>query len=191
MTREKKNFRVTTKMPPLPEIEDSPLSLFDPESNDLNLFNLVDEENIRLSGSKLFYYKYVGVDEFDSVYMESREKPILRDPIKVTGHYTPTPIEENLEEFGIQIENDQIFIFNLSYIERALGRRPISGDIVKPAFQNQKYEIFEVQEDSFEVYGVYHLNCFSRLLRDSDITLDTTLLDTSDDDLNGYSRNNI
>ena len=55
----RKNFRVTTKMPPLPEIFESDMSMFDPTSEDLNMMNLVDEENIRLSGSKLEYYKLV------------------------------------------------------------------------------------------------------------------------------------
>lgn len=187
----KKNFKVTTKLPPLPEIEDSELSLFDQDNNDINLFNLVDEEIIRLSGSKLFYYKYMGGQDFDPVYMEARDKPISKTPITVFGHYDPTPLEEDLGEFGIELTNDQIFIFNLSYIERVLKRRPISGDIVKPAFQDQKYKIFEVQEDSFESYGVYHLNCSAKLLRDSENVQDTPLTDVSDDDLTGYGPINV
>jgi len=186
----KKNYEVTTKLPKLPPIPESELNLFDPLSEDLNLLNLVDEELIRLSGSKLYYYKYYRGEDFDSVYMEAKNKLIAKDPIVVYGHYDPSPLEENLGQFGIEISNDQIFVFNLTYIEQAINRRPHSGDIIKPAFQEQKYEIFEVQEDEFQAYGVYHLNCYARLLRDSADVQDSTLLDTTDDKLGGYGRGN-
>ena len=53
------------------------------------------------------------------------------------------------------------------------------GDVLKPKFQNQKYEIIEVQEDSFEIYGVYHLVCSAKLLRDSSDVQDTPLTQVS------------
>ena len=62
---------------------------------------------------------------------------------------------------------DQVFVFNKSYTENLLGR-PISiGDILQPEFQEMKFEVFEVQEDSFEAYGVYHLMVHAKLLRDT------------------------
>ena len=174
----KNNFRVNITLPELPESNDSELNLFDPGNPDINLFNLVDEEQIRLSGSKIEYFKYYQTDDYDDVYMESRKKPIAKDPIVIYGHYEPKALTENLTQFGIEVQNDQLFIFNRSYIERKLGRFPIPGDILKPKFQNQKYEIFEVVEDSFESYGVYHLVCTAKLLRDNDDIQDEVLLNT-------------
>ena len=55
-----------------------------------------------------------------------------------------------------------------------------AGDVLQPKFQNQRYEIIEVQEDSFEIYGVYHLVCAAKLLRDSDDVQDTPLTDVSE-----------
>ena len=169
MDRKKELFKVSTNMPPLPELEGrSELSFFDQENADINLFNLVDDELIRISGSELLYYKFLRGDEsYDEVYLESRSKPIATDPIDVYGHYEPKPLEQNLTEFGLELTNDQIFIFNKSYITAKLHRDPIEGDVIKPKFQNQKYEIFEVQEDSFQLYGVYHIVCAAKLLRDS------------------------
>jgi len=54
------------------------------------------------------------------------------------------------------------------------------GDVLQPKFQNQKYEVIEVQEDSFEIYGVYHLVCSAKLLRDSADVQDTPLTDSSE-----------
>jgi len=161
---------------------ESELSLFDPSNPDINLFNLVDDELIRLGGSKLLYYKYHQVDDdFDEVYMEQRNKPISSEPMVVYGHYEPRALEENLTQFGLELQNDQVFVFNKDYIERRVGRRPHAGDIVMPKFQNQKYEIFEVQEDSFEVYGVFHLTCSAKLLRDTATIQDQPLLKVSNE----------
>ena len=145
---------------------ESDLNLFDPENPDINLFNLVDDEIIKLSGPKLFFYKYHRIEDYDDVYMEARNKPIAKEPITVYGHYEPKVLEENLSQFGIELTNDQIFIFNKNYIEQRLRGEIIPGDVIKPKFQNQKYEIFEVQEDGFQIYGVYHMICIAKLLRD-------------------------
>ena len=118
--------------------------------------------------------------------MESRNKPISKTPITVHGHYDPVAMSEELTQFGIELTNDQLFTFNKSYIEKKLGRSVIPGDVIKPMFQEQKYEIFEVVEDSFEAYGVYHLVCSAKLLRDSDDIQDTPLTRVSDD-VGGYA----
>lgn len=166
----KKNFTTNVKIPEIEIVEnDSELSLFDRNNPDINLFNLVDEENIRLSGSKINYYKFVvSKSGYDEVYMEQRNKTISRTPILVYGHYDPKVIEEPLNQFGIQMTSDQLFTFNKSYMDKKLGRPPIVGDIIQPHFQNVRYEIFEVQEDSFEAYGVYHYICTAKVLRDSE-----------------------
>ena len=57
--------------------------------------------------------------------------------------------------------------------------------ILQPFFQNQKYQIFQVVEDSFEAYGVYHLVCNGKLIRDNETTVDT-YLDKTSDPLGGY-----
>lgn len=164
-----KNFKTNVN---IPEIEivtnDSELSLFDRSNPDINLFNLVDEENIRLSGSKINYYKFMPSNEFDEVYLEQKSKPISPNAILVYGHYDPKVVEEPINQFGIQITSDQLFTFNKSYIDKKIGRPPIAGDILHPHFQNIKYEIFEVQEDSFEAYSVYHYICTAKVLRDSE-----------------------
>jgi hypothetical protein len=188
MTNKKDNFKITTRLPELPDIdsEESELSLFDQNNPDINLFNLVDDELIKLSGSKMHFFKYLQSADFDPVYMESKNKPISKIPILVHGHYEPESLNENLTNFGVELTSDQVFTFNKSYIEKKLGRYVIPGDVIKPLFQNQKYEIFQVTEDSFEAYGVYHLVCSARLLRDSEEIVNTPLNKTSDP-LGGYS----
>jgi len=180
-----KKYKVTTPMPPIPDMDsESELSLFDPKNPDINLFNIVDDELIRLSGSKLEFYKMYATEvDVDEVYQEIREKVISRQPIMVYGHYEPSVLQENLAEFGIELTNDQVFTFNRSYITQKIGRYIKPGDVIKPHFQEQKYEIYQVQEDSFEAYGVYHLSCYARLLRDDPEVQTDTLTEVNDTDL--------
>ena len=176
----KKNLKVKSEIPYLDEdAEDSILNLFDETNPDKTLFNLVDDEQIRLSGSKINYFKYYSDDTYDEVYMEDRNKVLASEPIIVFGHYDPTVIEEGLENFGITATNDQLFTFNKSYTDRKLGRSPIPGDVLEPQFQKIKFRVIEVQEDEFHVYGVYHYIVTAKILRDSPDVLDNIITDES------------
>lgn len=153
-----------------PGDKDSELSLFRKKA-DKNLFNSIDSENIRLSGSRVRIYKYIKSNDIDEVYMESRQKTISPTPVTVWAHYDPRPIEENLSEFGVEIQYDQVFIFNKSYLVDLLGRDITPGDVIEPEFQDIKFQVHEVQEDAFDSYGVYHLMAHATVLRDTrDVT---------------------
>ena len=123
-----KNFKVTTQVPEVESANtDSELSLFDQRNPDIGFFNMVDDEQIRLSGSKVNYFKFQRAKEHDDVYMEQKNKPISRSGVILYAHYDPKVVEENLTQFGIQLTSDQLFTFNKSYAERRLGRAPIPG----------------------------------------------------------------
>ena len=143
------------------------LNMFDSNNPDTRLFDTIDGEMIRLAGSELLLFRYTRDDSHDTLYDEHPGKVIYHKPVGVYGHYDPKPVEEELSEFGIELTNDQIFTFNKTTIENALGRPLVPGDVIKPRFQNIYYEVFEVQEDSFEAYGVYHLVCAAKILRDA------------------------
>ena len=144
----------------------STLRMFDPANPDTGLFDVTDGELVAIAGSEMIIYKYADDQDFDDLYGEHRRRVLYKKPKLVVGHYDPRPIEENLSEFGIELTNDQIFTFNKTYIEKRLGGSIIPGDVVKPQFQNIYYEVYEVQEDSFEAYGVFHLVCAAKIMRD-------------------------
>ena len=177
-------YKVNTPPTNIPEERDARLSLFK-KKNDKNLFNMIDSENIKLSGSKIKVYKYIKSNDVDDIYMESRQKTISPEPVIVWGHFDPRPIEENLSQFGVEVQYDQVFNFNKSYVENLLGSPIEIGDVLEPEFQDIKFEVYEVQEDSFELYGVYHMACSAKLLRDDKSTLNEPLLERSND-LGGY-----
>lgn len=161
------------------EDDNSQLSLFNEDNNDRVLFNSIDAEIIKLAGSEVQLFKYIPSEDVDEVYMESRQKTIELEPIKLYCQYDPRPIEESLSQFGVEVQNEQVFIFNKSYVERRIGRKVIPGDVIKPSFQNIKFEVYQVQEDSFENYGIYHLMVYAKLLRDTENIHNESILNTN------------
>ena len=172
-------YKVNTPPTNIPEERDARLSLFK-KKNDKNLFNMIDCENIKLSGSKIKVYKYIKSNDVDDIYMESRQKTISPEPVIVWGHFDPRPIEENLSQFGVEVQYDQVFNFNKSYVENLLGSPIEIGDVLEPEFQDIKFEVYEVQEDSFEAYGVYHLLVHAKVLRDTQDIHNEDYFDRSD-----------
>lgn len=158
------------------------LNLYDTEREDINLFDSIDAEQMKLTGSDVYYFKFHFDPDYDDVYEENRKKTLEVEPILVTAHFNPRAIEEVMGDFGMEETNDQIFIFNKREIENELGRRPIPGDQILTDFQKIKYEIYEVQEDSFRIYGVYHYNCYARVLRDNQDTLSESIDIREEDD---------
>lgn len=144
------------------------LNMFDPTNPDITLFNSIDAEMIRLAGSEVTFFKYQHDDAYDKVLGEDRGKIISEAGVVIWSHYDPTPVEQNMSEFGIEMSNDQVFVFNKDYIDHKLGREPQPGDQLLAGFQDIRYEIHEVQEDSFRIYGVYHYNCYAKIMRDYD-----------------------
>lgn len=151
------------------------LNMFHEDNPDIGLFNMLDEEIIAKGGSEFYIYKVEIDDNYDKLYEEDRLKK-YGSKILVRGHYNPLPIGQELTEFGIKLSNDQIFTFNKSALDAALGREIAAGDIIKPRFQNIVYEVHEVQEEGFAGYGVYHYVASAQVRRDLESELDNTII---------------
>jgi len=158
----------------------SELGMFDDDNPDVQLFDLIDGEMVRLAGSELMVFRWTRDENYDKLYEENSGKVLYHSPVTLFGHYDPLPVEEELNDFGIELNNDQVFTFNKTTAEIAIGRPLVPGDVIRPRFQNLYFEIFEVQEDSFEAYGVYHLVCAAKLLRDAATLLGTQYIPDSD-----------
>lgn len=141
------------------------LSPYGDNNPDVNLFNSLDQEIIEHGGSDLYYIKFMRSENYDTLYEEDRDKVYSNKTI-LRGHYNPMPFAQEMSQFGIDIKNDQSFVFNKDYIMKKLGRAPIAGDIIQPRFQNVFFEITEVKDESFHLYGVYHLTLHAKVLKD-------------------------
>ena len=153
---------------PIEDVFSDSMSIFDDFKEDRELLDSVDSEIINLAGSEISVYKYEGDGHFDDLYDEERIKILSPNPTILMCQFEPTPIEETLGEFWIELESEKTFVFNKTDVEEELGRLIRPGDVLKPAFLNAFYTVNEVQENSFESYGVYHLEVTGKFWRDLD-----------------------
>lgn len=144
------------------------LNLFHDNNPDIGYFNRIDQEVIELGGSDFYYIKWYQSDNYDKLYEEDREKVYASEKILIRGHYPPMPLVQEMSKFGVNFGNDQQFTFNKDYILKKIGREPKPGDIIQPRFQNVYFEVKEVQDQGFQVYGVYHLVLSAQLKKDVD-----------------------
>ena len=142
------------------------LNLFNENNPDIQYFNKMDQEIIELGGSDMYYIKWYQSDNYDKLFEEDREKLYGPEKILLRGHYPPIPLNQEMSKFGVNFGNDQQFTFNKDYLLKKLGCEPKPGDIIQPRFQNVYFEIKEVQDQGFQVYGVYHLVLSAQLKKD-------------------------
>jgi hypothetical protein len=161
---------------PIEDVFSDSMSIFDDFKEDRELLDSVDSELINLAGSEVSIYLYNGLKDsytlsgegfYDDLYDEDRIKLLSPMPKVMMCQFEPTPIEEGLGEFGLELENEKVFTFNKTDVENEVGRLLRPGDVIKPAFVNAFYTVHEVQEASFESYGVYHLEVTAKFWRDS------------------------
>ena len=78
------------------EIEDifneGTLSVFEDFGADRALFNMVNNELIKLGGSEVTVYKFLSTENFDDLYDEDRIKALSPVPVGTYAHFDPVPI---------------------------------------------------------------------------------------------------
>ena len=63
------------------------LNIYDLDNPDIELFNMVDDELIRLGGSRILLYKFYRTEGMeDDLYGEASQKTISNTPVVLQGH---------------------------------------------------------------------------------------------------------
>ena len=139
-------------------------------TKDYNLFNVIDQEQFLLKGVPIFYYKIADIQpNYDNLYRDFISNPVYSQPIEVRSILQ---IDENVThsmEVGIgQVaERNGSVGFNISYIEHALGRPPILGDVIYMRQLDQKFQIYHISKDTYRLSMPLRYLCKVRLYQDS------------------------
>ena len=142
------------------------LSLYKPEKgNDFKFIDRVIEEQFQVGGVDVFVHKYVGpdldgnpdntpgttsqtsgiFDELsiqDVILMENRDRKYDEDIYVMRGIYQMQDLDFNLSQFGIFLNNDNIFMhFHLRNCVGTLGRKIMAGDVIELPHQKDEYAL--------------------------------------------------
>lgn len=155
-------------------------NFYNENTNEHSLFNNLADEMIEMYGIDTYYMSrqnrkedYLFGDAIGSQFTEDNSFHIsmyLENPLDMVG-------DENFSKFGLQIQNQAIFLVQQQRIHQSIGNRPYTGDLIycPTVLKNRIFEVYEAEEKanlySFGKLSIYKITC--NLLEISDETFET------------------
>jgi len=140
-------------------------------NKDYNFANQVDIEQFNLKGVAVFYYKIANDQpSYDPLYRDFISDPVFDNPIEIRAiPQVDENVAHGMTEIGIgQVaEREGSIYFNISLIEKKLGRPPILGDVVYLRQLNQRFQIYHISKDAYKLSLPLRYLCKIRLYQDS------------------------
>jgi hypothetical protein len=147
------------------------LQQFDPENPEHNLFNLWDEEQMRIGGSPIFYYEvFIQKAAVDPIYHEDRSKLFSNHPIEIFGSYEPIQSQNYMNAFGVDSPDEMIFKFNYRAILRAIGHPPKIGSRLRTPHLDENWVIIQRNLGEFGLWGALRLEILAQRFQESTTT---------------------
>lgn len=137
----------------------SSLQQFDPENQDHNLFNIWDQESIKIGGSPIFYHEvFIQTQSVDRVYHEDRSKLFCPNPIQLWAYYEPVVQSSPSTLFGIDTPNDEvIFELNNRAVLQTVGHVPKRGSRIYTPHRGEEWIIVDIRLDQFKLWGTLRM----------------------------------
>lgn len=166
-------LEVIRKQDGTPYILNGDMKIWDTENPDQDLMHSIDQENVELSGSPIYYYK-VTIDEgnYDSLYMESRNKVRRQTGIELMANWEPvTPVNE-MGSFGIDSPDEIVFNFNVREFREKVGEDlPTVGALIYTPFDKNWWEVIQYNHgaagEDFHLWGKYRFAILARKYQES------------------------
>lgn len=137
------------------------LQAYNPDDPQHALFNLWDEDSIRMGGSPIYYYEmHLSPGEIDTDYWEGRSKLYSPKPIELWAVYEPLPSQNYMSAFGMDSLNTLSFELNAKAVLRDLGHLPKIGSRIYTPHRGENWEIIQRGFGEFRMWGVLRLTLF-------------------------------
>ena len=154
------------------------LSLYKPEKgNDYNFMDRVISERFQVGGTDAYIHKYISpvdqgelndatqpqrsgdsLDELaiqDLLFLENRDRKYDPDVYKGRVIYNVQDIDFDLSQFGLFLQNDQLFmLFHLNDTVDMLGRKLMAGDVIELPHLKDDFSLDETAEETLKRYYV-------------------------------------
>jgi len=154
------------------------LSLYKPEKgNDFNFMDKVISERFQVGGTDAYIHKYLShndqgetndatqpqrsgdsLDELgiqDLLFLENRDRKYDPDVYKGRVIYNVQDIDFDLSQFGLFLQNDQLFmLFHLTDTVDMLGRKLMAGDVIELPHLKDDFSLDETATEAMKRYYV-------------------------------------
>jgi len=127
---------------------------FDPENPEHSLFNLWDQEVIRMGGSPIYYYEVlIQPNTVDPLYVEDRGKLWSTVPTELWCYYEPVPSQNAHGNFGIDAPEEMVFELNYREVLDKVGHAPKVGSRLFTPHKQESWVIIQRNDDQFKLWG--------------------------------------
>jgi hypothetical protein len=154
------------------------LSLYKPEKgNDFNFMDKVISERFQVGGTDAYIHKYLSHNDQgetndatqpqrsgdslnelgiqDLLFLENRDRKYDPDVYKGRVIYNVQDIDFDLSQFGLFLQNDQLFmLFHLSDTVDMLGRKLMAGDVIELPHLKDDFSLDETATEAMKRYYV-------------------------------------
>ena len=147
------------------------LQQFDDQNPARDLFNIYDEETIRLGGSPLFYFElFIDANNVDPLYVESRAKIYSQSPIQLWCVYEPVPSQNMQTAFGIDSPDEMIFELNYRAVLQNLGHPPKIGSRLFTPHLRENWVIVQRNLGEFKMWGALRIELICQRFQEDLVT---------------------
>lgn len=144
------------------------LQQFDPANPELDLFNLWDEEVIKIGGSPIFYYEMmVQPNTVDPLWREDRGAIFASEPVELYGYYDPIASQQFQNVFGIDSPDEVQMDFNYRSVLRAIGHPPKLGSRLWTPHKRENWVIVQRNVGEFKLWGELRLTIMVQRFQES------------------------
>ena len=154
------------------------LSLFKPEKgNDYAFIDRNISEMFQIGGTDAYIHKYISPNDQgssedatqpqrtgdslnelaiqDMLFLENRDRKYDQDVYHTRVIYNVSDIDFDLSQFGLFLQNDQLFMtFHIKDIVEALGRKIMSGDVIELPHLKDDHSLDETDTETLKRYYV-------------------------------------
>lgn len=132
---------------------------FDPKGQSHDLFNRFNKEIIEIGGSPIFYFEmFVGKQNIDPIYVESRSKMWSQHPIELMAMYEPLSPQLAMTLFGPDAaSNTMVFYTNYQHFLDKVGHPPVVGSRIYTPQLKEHWEILDRRSGGYQNWGVVTL----------------------------------
>lgn len=143
---------------------------FNDRSADLKLFDVWDQEAIRIGGSPLYYQEvFIPEQTTDMLYLENRGKFWSTVPVELWCVYDPLAATNTQTAFGIDAPDEMKFEVNYRAMLDAIGHKPKIGSILTTPFLNEKWELVQMNLNEFKMYKALRADLLCKRFQDDAI----------------------
>ena len=144
---------------------------FNDRSADLALFDIWDQEAIKIGGSPIYYYEvFIQPQTTDPLYMEDRGKLWSTVPVELWCVYDPMASTNTQTAFGYDSPDEMKFEFNYRAMLDAIGHKPKIGSRLRSPFLKEDWEIIQMNLGEFKMYKALRAELFCKRFQDDAVS---------------------